>query len=404
MKGAMQPTDLRSHNLARVLTAIVRTPEPLSRAGIAAATGLTKPTISKLVETLIDENLIVEGPLQRTGGSGRPTTPLLPAPKTVCGLGIQVSADHAAILARDLAGETLFTHKEYGTNHGRPDHAAELVGQLISNAHNAVPEGCAIAGITIAVPGRMSADRTKVISSPGLDWADIDFASMVHTAAIRKVTAPAALPSPLLGNDTRLVARSELISRAEESFLLVHGETGIGGTIVLNGEILHGDLGWAGEIGHTTLDPHGPRCQCGRRGCLEAFASAWALREAAHVPEHVHIDELAHRIDGAVLEKAGLWLGVAISSALTLLDLQTVILSGYFGELFDAIETPVRRALDAHCLSAPSAPITLAKSAFAGDSALVGATQYALLPLLNDPVSWIERDRSGAVHTPLKRV
>lgn len=399
----MQPTDLRSHNLARVLTAIVRAPEPLSRAGIAASTGLTKPTISKLVETLIAENLIVEGALQRTGGSGRPTTPLLPAQGTVYGLGIQVSADHAAILARDLAGGNLFTRKEYGANFGRPDQAADLVGKLIADARAALPHDCAIAGITISIPGRMSADRTQVVSAPGLEWSDLSFASMVHEAAIGKLADPSPLPSPLLGNDSRLVARSELISRPHESFLLVHGETGIGGTIVLDGEILHGDLGWAGEIGHITLDPQGPRCQCGRRGCLEAFASAWALRAAANVPDDVHIDELAQSIDGKALETAGMWLGTAISSALTLLDLQTVILSGYFGELFDSLETSVRHTIDAHCLSAPSAPITLAKSAFAADSTLVGATQYALLPLLNDPVAWVERERSSFMNTAPER-
>lgn len=387
----MQPTDLRSHNLAKVLNTIARATTAPSRAELAQLTGLTKPTVSRLVESLLDAKIITEGDAQKRRGSGRPTIPLLVSPGAIVGIGLTISADQVAVLARDLAGTDHFESHVYDDNLADPHHAALVSGTLIGEAALALRRPERVSGITVSIPGRMSEDRLCVVSSPGLGWKNIRFTQLLCAYIQEDSRIPQPLPLPLLGNDARLVARSEMMTRPSESFLLVHGETGIGGTVVLNGEILHGAHGWAGEIGHTVIDPQGPRCHCGNRGCLESFASAWALRERAHLPAHIHLDDLANHIPRQLLEEAGYALGVAIANAIGLLDLPTVVMAGHFGTQMDAISPSIRAALNGHLLDATNRPIDIVKAHVDDSPALLGATQFALLPALSNPTRFIEQ-------------
>lgn len=387
----MQPTDLRSHNITAILGLIASSPTAPSRAELAHSTGLTKPTVSKLVESLLDAGLITEGDAQRGRGSGRPTIPLLPCPGAIVGIGVTISADQVAVLARDFAGTALFSRSIYSAGLANPEHAAHLAGSLIADAYEALADPTRISGIAISIPGRMSEDRTRVISSPGLGWKNVDFAKLVYRETTTDPRIHPGLPAPLLGNDARLVARSEMITRPGQSFLLVHGETGIGGTVVLNGEILHGNHGWAGEIGHTVVDPTGPPCHCGNNGCLESFASAWALREKAGLHDDVHLDDLANHVPPTLLEEIGYTLGIALSNAIALLDLPTIILSGYFGTHHHTLAPHIQHALTEHCLAATERTLTVDRAHIDDSPALIGATEFALLPALQDPVSFMGR-------------
>lgn len=387
----MQPTDLRSHNLAEVLSTIARATVPPSRAELAQQTGLTKPTVSKLVEALLEADIISEGDSQRRRSSGRPTIPLTLSSEAIVGIGITISADQVAVLSRDLAGNDLYENRIYNTHLADPHNAARIAGELIAEAVLTLHRPERISGITVSIPGRMSEDRLSVVSSPGLGWKNVPFAQILRNNLHEEPRITSSLPQPLLGNDARLVARSEMMTRPNESFLLVHGETGIGGTVVLNGEILHGAHGWAGEIGHTVIDPQGPRCHCGNNGCLESFASAWALRERAHLSDDVHLDDLANHVPSAILQEAGYAVGLAIANSLGVLDLPTVVMAGYFGTHIDVMTPQIRAALNDHLLDASSRTITLARAHVDDSPALLGATQYALLPVLQDPVWFMER-------------
>ena len=384
----MQPSDQRSSNLAEVLKAIARASEPPSRASLAASTGLTKPTISKLVETLLANKLVEEGPSQRTGETGRPIRPLFPASGTVAGIGMSISLDNAAVLARDLAGTTLHEDRIYSDNLTDPAAAASLVGTLIAQTCEALGATVRISGITLSIPGRINRERTHVVASPGLSWNNLAFADMAHRAALNRQDTPLTIPRPILGNDARLVARSEMLTRTRESFLLVHGETGIGGTVVVNGQLLHGNHGWAGEIGHIPLRADGPECRCGNRGCLEALAGTWALRERAGVPADVHLDELSSHLPTDALTEAGHWLGTGIASAVNTLDVPTVVVSGFFREVFNAISPALETALAHHVLDYEHRQLTVTPSRITKAPMLVGAASFALLPVLENPLGF----------------
>ena len=110
----MQSSHLREHNLSTVLRAVAGAETPVSRAALAKRTGLTKPTVSKLVQELLEAGLLVEGQQAAARVSGRPMIPLTVARGTVLGVGLEIAADHLACLVTDLGGRVLHEESRFG--------------------------------------------------------------------------------------------------------------------------------------------------------------------------------------------------------------------------------------------------------------------------------------------------
>lgn len=385
----MQSTDLREHNLSVVLRSLVASSEPASRAAIAKATRLTKPTVSKLVEELVGAGLVQEGSPQARG-TGRPIVPLSPAQGTLVALGLEVAADHISCLAVDLAGREISQHTEYLHVTARSvDAAVDRSARLVAAARTAAGAVPTV-GICVALPGRISPDGSRVLSAPNLGWADVPF---VERLAAHPLLAGLPVRAQ---NDNRLAVNTELDRRPGASFLYVRGSTGVGGAIVLEGSVLDGQHGWAGEIGHTVIEQGGARCRCGRRGCLEAYVSYHALRERAGLGEDVLIEELVDALalstDRAeVIGTIGRSLGLAIANALNVLDLSTVVLSGYLAPIAEEISPVVRATVEAHALAVEAGPVTIERSDGLADPSLRGAARAALDPVLTSPGTWIRQ-------------
>lgn len=385
----MQSAHLREHNLSSVMRALQTAPDPLSRAGISQATGLTKPTVSKLVEELLGAGLVQEGePV--SGGTGRPSVPVLPADGTVIGIGLEVTADHVSLLALDLAGTVLARDVE----HLRVDASSvaateEVCVRLVRRAREQAG-GLPVAGICAALPGRISPDGTGVLSAPNLGWS--------HVAFMRDLQQDPEIGAiPVRGqNDNRLSVLTELDRRPGQSFVYLRGSTGVGGAIVLDGRILEGEHGWAGELGHTVVRPGGALCRCGRRGCLEAYVSHHALRERAGLGEDVLLEDLVDALAASsdraeVIGMIGRALGIAVANTLNVLDLSTVVLSGYLAPIADELTPIVRETVQEHALAIEAGPVEITRADALPEPALRGAARAALEPLIASPGAWIAR-------------
>ncbi|MEH0936374.1 ROK family protein [Micromonospora psammae] len=402
--GAVRQGSLRELNLAVVLRRIAAADPPPSRARIAADTGLTRATVSAVVDDLITGRLVTEAdPAPRTG-AGRPARVLLLARDGPAGLGLEINVDYLAAYVVDLAGDV--RHHEVHRADLRPVSPADALARLVELAGRAraaaVREGLTLAGATLAVPGLVDA-RGLVRLAPNLGWREVDVPALL--AAHPAVTEPVpGIPPLVVENEANLAALGELHARPDgpRSFLHVSGEVGIGAGIVLDGALFRGARGWSGEIGHIPVEPRGRPCRCGGRGCLETYAGQEAVLAAAglagaDLPADTAARRLADLADAgdpptlAALHAAGTALGVAVAGVVNLLDLDTVVLGGGYAPLARWLRPPVAAELTGRVLTAAWSPVTVRAAALGAASAAVGGAGSVVRRIITRPSGWLSR-------------
>ncbi|WIX83239.1 ROK family transcriptional regulator [Amycolatopsis carbonis] len=375
MTQAVRHDSMRARNLELVLGEVAGR-GPLTRAALAELTGLTKSTVSKLVGDLLDAGFLAETGPARAGERGRPGVEVVLSGARVASLGLEINVDYLAVCLLDLARTVRFTERRERDNRGsRPE---EVLGELqnLAEAALAAAEDLTVAGAVLAVSGPVG--DGVLFSAPNLGWSDVRAADMLHLPV-----------SVTLDNEANLGALGELWFGAGPSdFLFVSGEVGIGAGLVVDSALFPGTHGLAGELGHVVVSPRGPRCRCGASGCLETYAGQEALLEAAGVASvHELLGNLGTNDPAAVqaTTAAGEAVGLALSSAVNLLDLDHVVLGGVFAPLFPwlapAAETVLADRLGRLRGSVP----TLAPSTVGGDAATLGAAGRTIHHVLADP-------------------
>lgn len=422
----VRQASLREHNLGLVLRHIAAgTPapdaggpgdagRPPSRADIAAMTGLTRATVSALVDDLLSGQLVTEVAPSRRTGAGRPALGLVLADHGPAGLGLEINVDYLAACVVDLTGRV--RHRTIHRADQRLVGAAEVLAHIADLAAGvraeAERQGLVHAGTALAVPGLVTADGV-VRLAPNLGWRDVDVPGILrgHPAltagdatAVRAVGVPGGRPAGGAGlsvdNEANLAALGELHTAGPASFLYVSGEIGIGAGIVLHGALLRGARGWSGELGHVAVRPDGPPCGCGACGCLEQYAGQDAILAAAGLSGRettsnqaiARLTELAEAGDPAALRAltaAGSALGVAVAGVVNLLDVDTVVLGGVYAPLAPWLVPAVTAEVAQRVLTARWAPVTVRASRLGGDAAVVGAAGSVVRTVLEHPARWL---------------
>jgi predicted NBD/HSP70 family sugar kinase len=402
--GAVRQGTLRELNLAVVLGRIATAPRPPSRADVAAATGLTRATVSAVVDDLIAGRLVAESePAPRTG-AGRPARGLVLADTGPAGLGLEVNVDYLAACVVDLAGQ--LRHHTVRRADLRPVSPADALARLAELAAaaraDAQRQGLTLAGAALAVPGLVDA-AGLVRLAPNLGWRDVAVGDLL--AAHPPLADPVpGVPPLVVDNEANLAALGELHAdpAGPASFLHISGEVGIGAGIVLDGALFRGVRGWSGEIGHLPVEPEGRPCRCGGRGCLEQYAGQEAVLAAAglaraELPADTAAARLAalaaagHPTALAALAEAGRALGVAVAGVVNLLDLDTVVLGGGYALLTPWLRPPVLAEVSRRVLTAGWSPVTVRPSALGPEAAVVGAAGSVVRRIVAAPAGWLSR-------------
>ena len=368
---------IRRHNLSLITSALAGGSS--SRAELSQRTGLTKATVSSLVDDLIARAIVVEGP-PATAGVGRPARPVRLNPDGPLALGVEVNVDYVAACTLDLTGELRCYQHRVADN--RAGGAAEVLERAAAVAGAVLAEaGRPLLGAALAVPGVVGADGTllRAPNLPGL-------------AGIRPGQQLARLaPCPVLvvDNEANLGALASL--RAEPAvgpdFVYVSGEIGVGAGLVVAGELFRGVGGFAGELGHVVVAEDGPDCGCGGQGCVEQYAGQDVLLRTAGQPNLERLEAAVTARDPAALAavtQAGSALGVGLASLLNVIDLPKVVLGGMYARLFAAITPALTVQLDRRLL-APRRPGRLSRSPLGIDAAVRGAAGAVLDRALRDP-------------------
>jgi len=392
--------DVRATNLAVVLRH-VREHAPCSRADIAAVTGLNKATVSSLVADLIERRLVRESGLTERR-IGRPATMLMPDGASYAGLGVTIGGDQVTAVAIDLSGEQVLSwrrgiHPARTGAHGAGGGAGAGPGKLITAvaavvgraAGRVTAGGRTVLKLTVGVPGLVDGDGVVRLASE-LGWHDVDLRGEL-VRALRKPGYDVAVD-----NDANLAVLAEHRYGAHAGTAnLVHvtNAAGVGAGLVLGGRLVRGGLGYSGELGHVEVEPGGPPCPCGRRGCLEAVAGAAAIVRrvrpesfedgsapdlAAEVDEVVRRARRADRAVLAVLGAAGRDLGRALAGAVNLLNPEVVAVGGHFVPLAPWLLPPAEAERAARTVAPDAGGCRLVASALGADAAAVGGAARAL--------------------------
>lgn len=383
-------TDVRTANLAVVLR-FVRANAPCSRADIAASTGLNKATVSSLVSDLIDRRLVRETGLTERR-IGRPATQLVLDGSPYAAIGLEITADSLSVVAIDLSGERLLSWRRAFT--GSTVAASKAIASAAALARRAASrmatDGRRVLGLTLAVPGLVDGTG-RVPSAPTLGWQDVPARGLL-VPALGDPEYPVGVD-----NDTNLAAMAEYRYGAyagTPNLVYLGGDSGVGAGLVVDGRPARGGRGFAGELGHIQLDPAGPRCACGRRGCLQALAGVDALVRRL-LPETVDPDggiadlepevaELVRRATAGdppvtkALSEAGGRLGQGVAMLTNVINPEVVVFGGYFVPLAPWLLPAARAEVLSRTLAPDGGGCELAASALGHDAAALGGAARAL--------------------------
>jgi predicted NBD/HSP70 family sugar kinase len=383
--------DVRATNLAVVLRHL-RMNAPCSRADIAATTGLNKATVSSLVADLIERRLVREVGMTENR-IGRPATMLVLDGSPYAAIGLEVNADYLTAVALDLSGERLLSwRRAFASASSSPGQAIASLAALAKRAVGKMGrEDRRVLGLTVGVPGLVDADGVVELA-PNLRWREVDLRKSL-LSALNEPSYPL-----LVENDANLAVLAEQRYGAQggtANLVYLTGGAGVGAGIICDGRLLRGGRGFAGEFGHLPLDPDGPLCGCGRRGCLESLAGLGALIRRA-LPDAAietvgspsefgpHVDEI-HRLAKAgdpqvlgALAATGAHLGHGISMLANLINPEFVTLGGYFTVLAPWLIPDAERELFARSVAGHGGGTRIIASALDSSAAAAGGAAQVL--------------------------
>ncbi|WP_165989703.1 ROK family transcriptional regulator, partial [Streptomyces sp. YIM 98790] len=255
---------------------VIRAAGTISRVGLVEATGFTGATISTVVRRLIDDGLVVEtGHAESTGGKRRVLLALNRSSRFAVGIHL----DHAGItyVLTNLGGSVIGRMFRPGAGTVAPAEVVErMASETVGLIESAGVDRDRVLGLGLVSPGPLTRTSGMPLTPPAMrQWEDFPL-----DRALRKATG---LPVSL-DNDATASALGEHWSGGvggTATFAALYMGTGIGSGLVVNGITYRGVSGNAGEVGHICLDPDGPECWCGARGCTEALAGPAAVVGAA---------------------------------------------------------------------------------------------------------------------------
>jgi glucokinase-like ROK family protein len=373
---------LRERNRERVLS-VLRERGRISQADIARVTGLSRTTIHTLVAELKDSGIVheVETSAHEIRG-GRPAVQLMLRDSPLTVVGIDFGHSHVQVAIADIAHNVLAERRcDLDVSHDALralDAAARMVDEVLEEGH--VDRKSVIAA-GIGIPGPVDHRRGTAGSAtilPG--WTGIRIGAEMQ----QRLGIPVEIE-----NDANLGALAEMTwgaGRECSNFAYIKAATGIGAGIVIDGQLLRGASGTAGEIGHSTLDESGALCYCGNRGCLETVASGPAIVAlvSSGQPEILtlgQVIELATRGDARcrrAISDAGREIGVAVAGLCNLINPERVIVGGLLSRAGELLLEPIRESIRRHAVFAAAQRVEVVAAAFVERAELLGSVALAL--------------------------
>jgi N-acetylglucosamine repressor len=331
----------KEHNRDLILKTVFDA-EAVSRAEIARLTSLTRPTVSDVVNVLLTEGLVEEVGLGASLGGKSPILLSIVKDSRYM-IGLNLAHDQFSGGVVNLRGE-IKARVSLPVSGRDGEQALGLVYEILDRLIEM--DWKPMIGIGVGTPGLVNTREGIVVNAVNLDWQNLPLAQLLHDRY--------RLPVQIL-NDSQAAAIGEYVYSglysADENLVVINLRQGIGAGILINGRLFQGDGGGAGEIGHVVVEEGGSQCRCGKRGCLETVAGARGVVERAKIlakdfpssamaqePANIDLESLRRGFKTGdplaqkVVREAGHYLGAAIASLISTLNIQKFILIGEMTE------------------------------------------------------------------------
>lgn len=358
-----------------VILGLIRVRQPISRAALARLTGLQRSTVSEIVQQLLDEQWIREGAVGLVPRGRRPT--LLELNSLLAVVAVDIHPLQTTVVVSDVNGR--FVAQERIPIASLPAKAVAQLAVCIKRMQGACSD-MTFMGIGISVPGRLDPKRQKLLFAPNLQWQGFDLKGAMELATGLSVE---------LENDANACLLAEMwfgeMEGVQDAVMVAIGE-GVGTGILANGQLIRGSSGMAGEFGHISLDPAGPLCGCGNKGCWETFASTQAAvrfyhkssrdRKPIAAPELLRLGVEGDSLAFQAFQWQARQIGRGIRAIVAALSPEIIFIAGDVTALWDDLKPEIEAELEEHPLGGP--PPKLVPAHDSGVARLRGACALVL--------------------------
>jgi predicted NBD/HSP70 family sugar kinase len=380
---------VREINLSIILSTL---PDraPISRAKLAAVTGLNKATVSSLIRELLKAEFVHEIGLGKAGGSGRPAIMLELNPRAGCLIGAEVGPDFISVVLTNFAAKTLWRYQEATTHFARYEDIAKRLVTIIQDAWaRAEHDNQRVLGMGLGVSG-LSNQREAALHN----IFEREFSFPVY---VDKAANLAIIGETYWG-----------VARGRQNVLYFSSGPILDVAMISNGHVLPQIQGLAGEVGHMTIDVDGPICQCGNRGCWQVFASESAVllrvRQAIADGKPTRLAESAHSGSDALtilevvqaaqandpvavdaLKETGRYVGIGLVNLITAFNPDVIVIGGSLSVASDLLLPEVNREIERRAARGSQRIPEVRIAAHGPDACVMGGIAVAYQQILSQP-------------------
>lgn len=370
---------------------VIRYSESINRSEIARMTGLSVPTVMKIVDSFMEIGLVRETGKRQSNG-GKPPMLLEFVPDAYFCVGIDIGATKILGIMADCAGNIVYRYQIPNSTDYSDDDFLKYVAQVINKV--LVDSGIdqqKVLGIGVGMPGLIRSSDSMVVFSPVLHRKDLK----LYDYLAERFDLPLMVDS--IHRALVLGEKKYGLCKNSDNFVTVNLGYGIGAGLFINGSVYSGNCGFAGEIGHTILNPLGPRCFCGNRGCLETLGSALAMtRDAINriqdneptiltdmISGELETLEAKHIFDAAklgdnlacdIVNQAIDYIGMGIANLTNVMDPDYVVIEGGLSLAGEFLLTPLKAAWKKYRMNYSGKNTRIVLSDFGADATAIGAS------------------------------
>jgi predicted NBD/HSP70 family sugar kinase len=380
-----------------LLLNLIQSKAPISRADLARRSGLSPATVSGIINLLVQDGLVMEQAIGDSSG-GRPPVMLSLNPDAGYVVGVKLTEENIIAALTDLNAQVRERLALPLSGSHTPEKVADALKSAVTELlRTSGVKQSRLRGVGVGLAGIVDAHQGVLRYSPIFDWRDVPLRKMLNTR----------LRVPIyLDNDVNTLTMTEKwfgAGRTIDDFIVVTVGRGIGMGAVVRGQVYRGAKGGGGELGHFVIDPKGPRCDCGKQGCLEAFASDPALlREAGAAVADGKLKGISKRalaidklVDAAqqgdpaarrIFADAGQRLGLAIAGLINIFNPRLILISGEGVRNGESMFEPMRQAIQMWAVAELLADVEIRIEPLGDDAWARGAASLVLHELFKSPV------------------